>query len=342
MRTRKKITSLLSVLFFITAISCTAKNDVLEVSQNTSSESSSLISDNTNSSSSLSNSSSSSSSSSSVSYVEEEEELSYTEYVIDGETFYGIDAPQEFLAMENNKNYLLEVDLDFYGITIESIGDFSGIFDGNGYSLCNLYTSAPWPADSSFFGLFKTLSGTIRNVAFENIQRNATITPANPNNGMIYNSGLIAQTLTGMIENVYIRGSFIGFNTCWTPWADYREWLDKEEYSGIIAANGEGATINNVIVNVEYEERYDADYTDNNISLLVGRGKVNLGNYFVVKKNERTNVAWGRDKHRTMRDTWHGIDELENMISIMKDCLDSSIWNTSTNSMPMLNVDCSL
>lgn len=118
------------------------------------------------------------------------------------------------IAYSIDGNYLLMNDIDLERKSWDVLGDnstmFSGVFDGNGYTIRNLTTTSI----TNYFGLFGANSGTIKNLNVEN----ATITA-----GSIGASILVGYN-SGVIDNCYVDGSvclitdyiggLIGYRTC--------------------------------------------------------------------------------------------------------------------------------
>ncbi len=87
-------------------------------------------------------------------------------------SFIDITTPEELLAMESNKNYRLANDIDFDNYLLETLEgsniNFSGVFDGNGYTIKNWNVTN---AVSNKKGLlFRTMTNksVVRNVRFMN------------------------------------------------------------------------------------------------------------------------------------------------------------------------------
>lgn len=94
------------------------------------------------------------------------------------------------LAGKNlNENYLLTNDLDFQGLCINQISGVSseGLFEGDNHTVKNAVFSGT---------LFGSVSGTVRNICFENIECTET-----------YYKGIVL-TLYGKLENITIKNSF--------------------------------------------------------------------------------------------------------------------------------------
>lgn len=93
------------------------------------------------------------------------------------------------LAGKNlNENYLLTNDLDFQGLCINPIsGVSSGLFEGDNHTVKNAVFSG---------ALFGKVSGTVRNICFENIECTETS-----------DEGIVG-SLSGKLENITIKNSF--------------------------------------------------------------------------------------------------------------------------------------
>lgn len=93
------------------------------------------------------------------------------------------------LAGKNlNENYLLTNDLDFQGLCINPIsGVSSGLFEGDNHTVKNAVFSG---------ALFGSVSGTVRNICFENIECTETS-----------DEGIVG-SLSGKLENITIKNSF--------------------------------------------------------------------------------------------------------------------------------------
>jgi hypothetical protein len=111
-----------------------------------------------------------------------------------------------------DKHYVLAADLDFAGGEIVGGGlgvcpgaAFAGTFDGNGHVMRNIsikprdHMSSSWYATVWNGGVFGYVTGTIRNLAVENV--NVTV---GPKSRCI---GLLAGTSEGSVENCYVSGS---------------------------------------------------------------------------------------------------------------------------------------
>ena len=99
------------------------------------------------------------------------------------------------MAEDTSGYYLLMADLDFTGKTFPKISEFSGLLEGNGFSISNVTLVADLWGNS----LFGNLSGEIRNIEFKNI----SLTPIY--GGMTGNSALLSTFFTGKVSNMYCK-----------------------------------------------------------------------------------------------------------------------------------------
>ena len=110
-------------------------------------------------------------------------------------------------AVDDHINARLEADIDMNSerLTIY-IGDYAGIFDGNGYSIKNMKGEP-----NATGAICRTLKGTIRNLSFENVWL-----PGSEDEYFKYNSrgsaGVICGVNRGLIENCKVAGSKITLN----------------------------------------------------------------------------------------------------------------------------------
>lgn len=107
-------------------------------------------------------------------------------------------------AVDDHINARLEADIDMNGerLTIY-IGDYAGIFDGNGYSIKNMKGEP-----NATGAICRTLKGTIRNLGFENVSLPGTDKGYDGNGS----AGVICGINRGLIENCKVEGSKITLN----------------------------------------------------------------------------------------------------------------------------------
>ena len=122
-----------------------------------------------------------------------------------GEDYHPISTAEDLLRINDypTENYYLTTDISLDGYIDGDgwlgISNFSGIFDGNGYTILNLYRSTPTIHKN---GLFRNITGaTIRNVVLKNVYVA----------GLAYNGALVGSVDSGIntIENCYVDGGEI-------------------------------------------------------------------------------------------------------------------------------------
>ncbi len=120
-----------------------------------------------------------------------------------GNVYIGISNKEELLkyALENTKaNFLLLGDIDLNGELWRPWGlngEFSGIFDGNGYTIENVNISQN---NEDIYGFFSSVTGTVRNLILSNISIKSSTTSQ-----AVY-LGSVAGKLNGIIEGVTVIG----------------------------------------------------------------------------------------------------------------------------------------
>ncbi len=133
----------------------------------------------------------------------------------EGDSFLLVYDAASFLSMKDNpgKTYSLVGDIDMSGVTWTPFA-FSGILNGNGFTVSNLTVNDA----STCTGIFSSLTGTVRDINFANLH--VTSTNTNPSAGQVggiagevKDKGSIerVQILSGSIKSTYGRvGGFVG------------------------------------------------------------------------------------------------------------------------------------
>lgn len=110
---------------------------------------------------------------------------------------------EDLMNISPNGKYILTADINLQGIEWKPIGSsavpFSGLFDGNGHKITNLFISEP----RSYVGVFGYNSGIIQNLKAENINIDVTF---NKKMELIY-AGAVAGLNEGTITNCTISGN---------------------------------------------------------------------------------------------------------------------------------------
>ena len=143
--------------------------------------------------------------------------------------------------------------------------EFTGTIDGRGYSIKNL---TYYNDGSNWFdgvSMFFRFSGTIKNIAYENII-------LNKEKGVVESSGAIARLFSGTAENVYVSACFIRMYAAGDP----------QQSGAMFGALKPGASVKNCVVKLSVNN----DYTDKGgIGYIAGRSDTNavIENFVAVK-----------------------------------------------------------
>lgn len=143
-------------------------------------------------------------------FIEEVEPISAEEAQNEGYTV--ITNADELQAMQNDTSgkYILMADIDLTGYDWEPISDFSGEFNGNGYTISNLYVNNN---TYDYYGFFRRIeNATIENVAFENANVTGKM-QVGILAGYSYNSTISNCLVTGMVSGHSDVGALVGTNT---------------------------------------------------------------------------------------------------------------------------------
>lgn len=169
------------------------------------------------------------------------------------ETYYAISTPEQLAGMfeKINSNDVNADSISTYGYKLIKnidlsgkswiVGDFSNTFDGNSFHIQNLTINN---SSSNYLGFVGRLSGTIKNIYFDNIY----VSSLSTTNGTKYVGGVVAYLSDGNLENVYVNsGSIYG--------AKYTDsYKSRDSYTGGIVGYLSGGSISKCInrASVEY------------------------------------------------------------------------------------------
>ena len=147
-------------------------------------------------------------------------------------------------AVDDHINARLEADIDMNGerLTIY-IGDYAGIFDGNGYSIKNMKGE-----QNATGAICRTLKGTIRNLCIEDIWLPGSEDEVEKYNGR-GSAGVICGINRGLIENCKVAGSKITLN-CVSTSGIYKSGYDP---MGTVAGVNLGEIRNCLAVKNEFD-----------------------------------------------------------------------------------------
>lgn len=139
-------------------------------------------------------------------------------------TYIHIKTVEDYLNIApGNGKYCLDNDIDFAGADVPCIGnygnvskkEFTGIFDGRGYSLLNAYFVSNGTSDAGVYNnsscamFYKLGKGSaVRNVNFIDCI----------SEGTVYNSIITVWMDTSVIENCYVQGYVANNNDYWDGW----------------------------------------------------------------------------------------------------------------------------
>ena len=197
---------------------------------------------------------------------------------------YLIETAEQLINIESDKSYKLVKNIDLNGqcINLSRGGTYSGIFDGNGYTIRNfgltLETSGTTQEgyDKYCFGFVGTNNGTIKNVVFENVNINISKTKDGLVN--LYVGG-VAGLNNGTIENCMIENySSLEDSKNKIQAIHYRDVkysdCSKVQIGGVVGRNEKDATVKNNVVSNCYLYGYS------NIGENNGKPHGNVGGIF--------------------------------------------------------------
>lgn len=129
------------------------------------------------------------------------------------------------IANEPAKTYVVVSDIDMSGISWTPFA-FSGVLNGNGFTIKNLSVSS----GSGNLGIFTTISGTISDLKFENL----TVASSVYENVFV---GGVCGELTGVLSNIHVVSGSISGKT------SYIGGIVGKMSSGTISRSSNGATV---------------------------------------------------------------------------------------------------
>lgn len=116
-------------------------------------------------------------------------------------------------AYPANGYYKLANNIDASGVEWTPITAFSGLFEGNGYTISglNIGKTEAVARTASAYGLFGTLSGTVRNLKLTDVYFNTYVS-----GGTSYLGAVAGNINGGKIQNVYAEGAIIDTTSKYT------------------------------------------------------------------------------------------------------------------------------
>ena len=121
--------------------------------------------------------------------------------------------------------YILTADIDLDGTIYQTLSagdssvyywgvgfyDFSGVFDGQGHTISGLRQGGKGLNPGSHWGLFRRLSGTVRNLGVTDIL--ISVDASYDSNSEVFAGGLAGECRNATIENCFVTGSILMSNT---------------------------------------------------------------------------------------------------------------------------------
>ena len=156
------------------------------------------------------------------------------------EGYTEIRTPEQLEAINDNLsgNYILMQDIDMTSITHEVIGKtsstaFTGIFDGNGYTISNINIES----NNQYIGMFGYVNrGTVKDLVIENIKVISTSQVTT-----LYMGGIVGYNSEGTVQNITANNIVIEGN------ANYLNKLNELNIGGVLGYSYKGK-INNITV----------------------------------------------------------------------------------------------
>ena len=174
---------------------------------------------------------------------------------------YLIETAEQLIAIESDKSYKLVKNIDLSGqcINLSKGGTYSGIFDGNGYTIRNFGLSIQSVALLSTidsFGFVGKNNGTIKNVVFQDANIEISKIRAMDSLENLFVGG-VAGLNNGTIENCLMENNNSqNVITAIHVEDGKRNQHTKVQLGGIVGRNEKDATVKNSIVNNCYLHGY--------------------------------------------------------------------------------------
>ena len=203
---------------------------------------------------------------------------------------YVITSVDQFKSISDmSAYYILYDDIDLNGAEINSFTNFSGVFNGNYYTIKN-FTIKQNSTDN--FGLFEQNSGTIKNLKLfyfgtstnedgftkggVTYRSNYVNEDYNTNSCNVKNAGLICGTNTGTIDNCYIENGYVR-NVIKTTSGNSNYGSDSKYVItvGSVCGINKGTIKNTMVYNTRLLNSYyntDAKTDDTNETVIVTTG----------------------------------------------------------------------
>mgnify|MGYP000913111811 CR=1 FL=1 len=239
------------------------------------------------------------------------DEITFTVKV---DTTYYVKSVDDLKAVQDDLtgSYILMNDLDLGNTKWAPIaGDFTGVFDGNGYTISGLYINGIWNG-----GLFSRIASgaVVKNLAISGKVES-------------YCGGALAGFLDGTIENCFVDVA-------------HTMATGKDQFIGAIAGTvGTTAKVKNCISIGEGKSTLDQSTTKG--TGLIGSGSKNsVENCFILEGSTEGVVGFGRldDSIEPVTTCFKSETELKTASTYVG--WDTTIWNIVEGQMPSLNNGC--
>ena len=219
----------------------------------------------------------------------------------------------ELMAMDENGSYVLTSDIDFMGAEIAPINTFNGVLNGNGYALKNFTLKRT--TENGNGGLFTNMNGVIKNLSIENVTF-----AGSGQSGYEYvgQSGILAYSLSGIVENVIIQGQVTAPVRGKSNSADY---TSANWYFGLVAYDVSGATLNNIIVDVQLVSAEKVNF----VAGTTSGASFTLGNCYAAERDVNATNIGGNYKQTT--GTVAGVYNVDVIRNKMATSANSFVWN---------------
>ena len=149
------------------------------------------------------------------------------------------------IASDPYGKYYLANDIDLDGATLNKLGDFNGVLDGEGHKICNFSMSV---SGSGNHGIFIINNGTIKNLTVSDFVMSAS------NEGHTSSAGVIAGVNNGRIENCAVVDGALSCIAKISAESGTKECL----FGGVTGNNSSSGVVSGCTVELSITGRVDA------------------------------------------------------------------------------------
>ncbi len=186
------------------------------------------------------------------------------------------------IKQHSDDHFVLKANLDYSNLAAGPIKQFTGSFDGNGYTISNCTIDATLYAETGCVGLFGEVTGTVRNLQVDNIKINAV-------NNCVSASSLTTKLYAGAIAGYVNGGSVLYCSVTNSSVSAAHNGNYGACHVGGAVGHAEKGTLTNVVCRdtsvsayAKYESTasdYDAQYPEpNNPGWAVAGGLIGVSN----------------------------------------------------------------